>query len=275
MPIQVGHKIRENNLIRAFCIPFIQVKRYLALKSYINSDSSRYIQSLKGTCCNERCFIIGNGPSLSGEDLNLLKNEKTFAFNRIYNIYSSTFWRPTIYMVADSTVLEYMRHENIADINAEIFLVANQALVDKWKGICNIHRMNLYGKNSIKKERQIMEGISEDVSHYFTISQSVICNAMELAFYMGFKKIYLLGVDHEFPIEVSMDGKQTINRNVENHFALHNDKTQYPSRKEALTKCYEICRMYAKKRGINIYNATRGGKLEIFERVDFDELMKQ
>ena len=35
---------------------------------------------------------------------------------------------------------------------------------------------------------------------------------------------------------------------------------------------YEVAKENAEKKGIKIYNATRGGKLEVFERVDFDSL---
>ena len=35
---------------------------------------------------------------------------------------------------------------------------------------------------------------------------------------------------------------------------------------------YQAAREYADRHGIKIYNATRGGKLEVFERVDFDSL---
>ena len=37
-------------------------------------------------------------------------------------------------------------------------------------------------------------------------------------------------------------------------------------------KCAEIP-VYAFEKGIGVYNATRGGQLEVFERVDIDELL--
>ncbi len=36
---------------------------------------------------------------------------------------------------------------------------------------------------------------------------------------------------------------------------------------------YMSLREYAKEHGIRVLNATRGGKLEVFERVNFDKLM--
>ena len=40
-------------------------------------------------------------------------------------------------------------------------------------------------------------------------------------------------------------------------------------------KAYQKAKQYAETHGIKIYNATRGGKLEVFERVDFDSLFEK
>ena len=37
---------------------------------------------------------------------------------------------------------------------------------------------------------------------------------------------------------------------------------------------FEFAEEYSKEHGFRIYNATRGGALEAFERVDFDSLFK-
>ena len=40
----------------------------------------------------------------------------------------------------------------------------------------------------------------------------------------------------------------------------------------AMLLAYKKAKKYANLYGFNIYNASRGGKLEVFERVDFDEI---
>ena len=54
----------------------------------------------------ERCFIVGNGPSLRCEDLDMLKQEITFGSNYIYKIFNKTDWRPTYYFNSDNMVLK-------------------------------------------------------------------------------------------------------------------------------------------------------------------------
>jgi len=46
----------------------------------------------------EKLFIIGNGPSLTYEILDSLKNETTIAMNNIAIAYPHTDWRPTYYL---------------------------------------------------------------------------------------------------------------------------------------------------------------------------------
>ena len=45
--------------------------------------------------------------------------------------------------------------------------------------------------------------------------------------------------------------------------------------KEHVERAFQSAKLYAENHGIKIYNATRGGKLEIFERADFDLLMNK
>ena len=60
--------------------------------------------ALKDIHRGKRGFIIGNGPSLTVADLEKLKNEITFASNRIYLAFDETNWRPTYYNMCDVVV---------------------------------------------------------------------------------------------------------------------------------------------------------------------------
>ena len=42
-----------------------------------------------------------------------------------------------------------------------------------------------------------------------------------------------------------------------------------------MNKSYAEARKYSDRTGIKIYNATRGGQLEAFERKDFDEIFNK
>lgn len=61
---------------------------------------------LKDTKKGKRCFIIGNGPSLTIEDLGKIGTEDSFGVNRIYKIFDQTKWRPTYYFSQDRETLD-------------------------------------------------------------------------------------------------------------------------------------------------------------------------
>lgn len=54
----------------------------------------------------ERCFIVANGPSLTINDLNMIKNEYCFGCNGIYKIFENTDWRPTYWCVSDGHIID-------------------------------------------------------------------------------------------------------------------------------------------------------------------------
>ena len=92
---------------------------------------------------------------------------------------------------------------------------------------------------------------------------------------MGFKEIYLLGIDHNFAIQRKRNG-EIITNDIQNHFSAEYDSSKNRHFIEMdidlATSAYECARVYAEKNNIKIKNATRGGNLEVFERVDFDSL---
>ena len=49
----------------------------------------------------------------------------------------------------------------------------------------------------------------------------------------------------------------------------------YPANLNAAKYAYTIAKEYCDTHVIKIYNAPRSGKLEVFERVDFNELIKK
>ncbi|UHA57898.1 hypothetical protein KDJ21_013460 [Metabacillus litoralis] len=100
---------------------------------------------------------------------------------------------------------------------------------------------------------------------------------------MGFKKIYLIGVDHNYAINRNEDGTYKINKELlgKDHFdrnyynSWFNDEKKPSTNTELMNKSYIAAKNYCDKNGIEIYNATRGGKLEVFPRVNFDELFDE
>ena len=76
------------------------------LYRFNNSKNIDILKSFFKKYENKRCFIVGNGPSLNIADLESIKNEITFGFNRIYYMFDKTDWRPTFYCSEDIQILQ-------------------------------------------------------------------------------------------------------------------------------------------------------------------------
>ena len=69
-------------------------------------ESIRKLSALKDSHRGERCFLIGNGPSLRSTDLSRLKGEFTFGFNRIFLAAAELGFVPSCLVSVNDLVIE-------------------------------------------------------------------------------------------------------------------------------------------------------------------------
>ena len=270
---EIEFKKYINNEIkkRKIKAPFMNIVRLARLIWYQFTSDHNKLKQLKNKFWGERCFIIGNGPSLAIEDLEKIKNEHCFGFNRIYEVFDKTSWRPEFYMVLDNDVMKTVA-QNIDKIQVKWKLLN---VMGKAYGIkpdshtiffCSygIYRAKEY---SIEKNR-----ISKDISRYISLNFSVTAAAIETAIYMGFKEIYIIGVDNNFSRWIDKEGKIHLN-NQEDYKLMNPHEFNYFCYQDAVNSCFDCYRKYADDNEIKIINVTRGGNLNSFERANFDEVI--
>lgn len=227
--------------------------------------------AFKDMYTNRRCFIIGNGPSLQLEDLEHLHNEVTMGCNGLIKVLAYTKWRPTCFFFEDSIFVQ----ENIK----------NESELEHVLSSCEYgftsFRRNLYTKYGTKYDNMYYLYVggkkeemqfSDDICKEVYTAGTTLYTMMQVAVYMGIREIYLLGVDFSFGKVIDSEGKITINPGIKNHMKLMDEVTQGVYTTDLILEGYKFAKEYAERHGIKIYNATRGGKLEVFERVNFDEL---
>ena len=217
-----------------------------------------------------RCFIIGNGPSLTAKDLDTLAahNEITFAFNRIYNIFPETHWRPTYYISQDEKML--------AGCVAEVNRIQAQAKfipieLDWYYDIHLDHVTPFHVMNG----NEANPDFSTDISRLVYNSKTCVYTAIQFAYYMGIREIYLIGVDHHFHISRNARGEIVVDPTAKDYFseAYNQDKANlYIPNTDLSTLTFLSAKRHSDQLGFRIYNATRGGMLEVFERKEFDSL---
>ena len=126
------------------------------------TKDGKKLRTLKGRHKGQKCFVIGNGPSLQAHDLQILHDNriKTFATNRIYNIFPQTDWRPTYYVSEDANVLRGVQKEASAIVADAKFVPINL----KWFEDIRIDDATYFFmdyKSPLDKEY----GLSLDISH--------------------------------------------------------------------------------------------------------------
>lgn len=274
MNLGLVHKLRDSVLVRLLLAPIIIIRNRIIIKRFANSEDSKFIKQFKGKYDGKRCFIIGNGPSLTGSDLDLIQGEISFACNRIYNIFNKTTWRPDFWMCTDAECLAD-EFQNIKKLEGPVKFIRSMGKKYDIEEKDQIHKIIIYDRFVLDKSKFMKNSLSTECHKYFSMSFTVTCEEIEFAMYMGFKEIYLLGVDHNYPISIDKSGKKVVDSSVRSHFGGggSKDANLHYIYIDAATQCYQVYQDYAKQHGIHIYNATRGGKLEVFERVNLDDIV--
>ncbi|WP_286755082.1 6-hydroxymethylpterin diphosphokinase MptE-like protein [Roseivirga sp. UBA838] len=237
------------------------------------------ILSLKNKFEGERCFIVGNGPSLNKLDLGKLKDEYSFGFNGIFYKTKDDGFIPTFYMVEDTAFL----NDNIQEVNAykanyKFFpsLYKRKVKRDNCTYFFNMNR-SFYEESSEFFE---FPQFSPNVAQRAFCGQSVTMISLQFAYFMGFKEVYLIGMDFSYtiPKEDSIKGNKITSAGDDiNHF--HKDyfgkgKVWHDPKLHNVLKYYKLAKTVYENDGRSIFNATAGGKLEVFPRLDYDTLFK-
>ncbi|WP_162987413.1 6-hydroxymethylpterin diphosphokinase MptE-like protein [Metabacillus litoralis] len=216
----------------------------------------------------KRCFIIGNGPSLIPEDLERLTGEYTFASNKIYKIFNKTTWRPTFYMVVDPIVLK----ENVEDIN--LVESDNKFTLKIYK---HLFKSDIYFNNNLIKDKR--GTFSKNIMESLYSSGTVSYHMLQIAFYMGFSEVYLIGHDYNFKGAVSKTRDLSFLSNVESspiYFTenyIRKDEKRAGQAPDEMYKGMEKSKLVFEEAGRKVFNASRVSYLDVFKMKDFDELL--
>lgn len=244
------------------------------------------LEELKDKHYGKRCFIIGNGPSLTPSDLDKIKNEISFGVNKIMEIYNYTDWRPTYYMASDPLLLA-RQNERMADAMAssEVLLDA-----DFLEGIIPELRKEVIWYYHVNRYSIIPE-FSNRPDKIVYEAGSVLFHAIQFAVFMGIKEIYLLGVDNSYQTKKMEDGREVLDFFAERpmHFYPSGDEEKefhesmecwmdYNNLKKSglydSSDMWNAVKYHCGVNGVKVYNATRGGMLETFQRVELENVIR-
>lgn len=269
-------RLKKLNILRIIAWPIINVIRLWRRLFYRFTRDAKKVRSLHKTHAGERCFIIGNGPSLTVADLEKLGGECCFAANRIFELFPFTKWRPDYYFCVDSFVLSENRKQIVKLELPNIFIHLEGKKYKVQKSVPSVVYINNYYPFMVKRHKKLRNiHISEDISKYFYCGETVTFTAIQMAIYMGFKEIYLLGVDNHYSRRIDSKGNFEYNHQIKDYFGDLESRDYNIQTYETTEAAYRVAKAYCEDNAIKIYNATRGGQLEVFERIDFDRIVEQ
>ena len=237
--------------------------------------SERLLWSLKNKHIGKRCFIVGNGPSLRISDLDLLKDEITIASNKIYLAFGQTVWRPSYYSAIDTVVMGNISDKIQAIPCPKFFLKGTEALV----GQAPFAMFCAQGTDWVDVN-DFRPGFSADIRKKIFAGECVTYFNIQIAYYLGCREIYLVGVDFSFSLPMTKVPDKGFEymltcEGEQNHFIKNyrpvGEKWTMPHLKEQKI-AFAFCEMFMRSHGGGVRNASRKTELDVFDRVDFETL---
>lgn len=226
--------------------------------------SRKKLKTWKDKYLEDKAVIVCNGPSLLKSDLSLLEGVFTFGLNKINLLFDKSSFRPSCIVAVNPFVIEQ---------NAEFYSQTDIPLFLSSYAINFVRSHNNVA--FLHSSRQFK--FARDCSISVYLGYTVTFVAMQLAFHMGFKDTALIGCDHNFatkgpPNKTIASGERDENHFDPNYFA-GGVKWQLPDLSSSEIS-YMLARDVYQAAGRNIVNATEGGCLEIFPRMQLDEFLK-
>jgi hypothetical protein len=223
-------------------------------------ESRKRLAALKDIHKGERCFIIGNGPSLRETDLKKLRGEFTFGLNRIYLLFPELGFTTTYFLSMNDLVIEQCAAEILSLPIPKFLTWRSRRFLRPTPDTHFLYTTYTGPKFACDVAGRVWEGAT------------VTYVALQLAYHLGFEKVVLIGVDHNFVTKGEANKVVTSQGDDPNHFAPNyfgkGFRWQLPDL-ETSERAYHMARVAYEADHREILDATVGGKLTVFPKVDF------
>lgn len=235
-----------------------------ALTSPVWARSKGSLQDYRDQHRGERCFILGNGPSLRKTNPARLQDEVTFGLNRVYLLFPEIGFSTSYYVAVNTLVIEQCAEE-IRALRIPKFIT--------WRARHWLAR----DPRTIFLDTDYTgpENFARDVSGRVFEGSTVTYVALQLAFHMGFETVILVGVDHNFSAQGTPNATVISTGDDPDHFSAgyfgRGFRWQLPDL-EGSERAYRLADAAYRSCGRRVVDATLGGKLTVFPKVDFDSL---
>lgn len=260
----------QNILQKSFRAFKLSLLKYRQMKSdpyYLDwyYEERPRLQQFKNIHAGADCFIIGNGPSLNQMDLSPLNNYYCFGLNKIFLLFEKQPLQLSYHVAVNPLVIEQMATQLASGmLGCPSFVAVNRM------GNTSVHSDSLY-KLLTTGKWSFYHTVEEPIAEGFTVTYV----AMQLAYYMGFQRVFLLGVDHNFQQKGKPNEEQVMKEEDVNHF--HPDYFKGMNWQladlEGSEASYSLARHQFHETGRQLFDCTHNGKLTIFPKISFEQAL--
>lgn len=232
------------------------------------ASQSPAIEALKDRHVGRRGWIVGNGPSVRLDDLaRIPQDDVKFCFNRFYLSYDTNPLREDYVVSADTLMIKDFGQEMI-DLSTGYPLFC----------IPPAETLDLRGDFALVPPGQVgLPLFSHSPDQYVSVGGSSVFVAIQMAWHMGIRELVFYGMDYSFSAKVVRDPRYAFPVSFDdgNHFikGYRSAKPWCPPTWRDISAGFLNARVAFELHGGKVINATRGGKLELFPRQSFDEVI--
>lgn len=252
-----------------FNLPFIAKKGFCLLRRTLDYNHHKEyakhykkLNELYNLHKGERCFVVGMGPSLDKTRFDLIKDEHFIVSNNFYQGMNKFHINPEYWCVADDAVFD-IHYKNLLTQDTTMFLTEDASRIflenkEYYMNGLTVEPIVVKPLGNLTTWKKISKNL-----RYGAYGGMVINSSLQIAFHLGFKDIYLIGCDCDASAGTHFEGADTFNVHG---IVNENDKW------DSAFNSYKVFKDLFKKENRTIYNATVGGKLEMFERRRLEDI---
>lgn len=244
----------------------VRPRYWMEEKLYERSDDRLSVESLAGSHQGLPLLIVGNGPSINVTPLDDFSSIPSIGMNKIDLLYERSTWRPDLVVSVNTSVIRQHYAQMLA------------AGVPVWLP----RKARYFVPQAIRPAfswfhlRPTAE-FSTDLAAGAGFGATVTFTALQFAYYMGADPVIIVGVDHSFAVAGDIPNRyETLGGEDPNHF----DPSYFANQRWAVPDLdtsevnYLSARRAFDEAGRSVFDATVGGKLTIFDKIDVDEAVK-
>ena len=241
-------------------------------------------EELRNRHQGRRAFIIANGASIRHQNLSPLADEITIVMSGFWKHPVVAKWQPSYYCFSDPVFFDGSQpmsqfFESLREhIHSTSFIVPlsgrdtieREALLPAQQPV---YYVDYHGRLLGSNEKDGIDFTCR-LPWFYTTAQL----ALMLAIYLGCSPVYLMGFDHDWLLFREYERHFYEGKTVSDHPVAHGTYTYaLDSEMESmlrLWKGYRYLKVFAETRSVKILNATDGGLLDVFDRVEFTSLFE-